>query len=426
LGTALGASITTLVVGQELIGNLEVTNGGSVFAINAILGTIDHGNRTDGSVLVSGVNATRPSMVEVGNNVANSGGLFAATGADTDAQIEVVAGGLLRVTSLSLAGGPRSSALLFVDGANGARRSSLLAPLLESGIPSEPNPVAGMCVIGQVGQGTLNVSNGGLAECRNIAVGYMAGSAGEVNIGGSFGGFTSQVIARGTAEGDGLVCIGSVTACGAPSPGGRGDVTLTSGGLLEGEMVLVGAKGRIRGSGTVLALQGVHLVGGSVSPGVTVLSPDRDLTGFRNVSNSVDQTGALTIQGNLTVSAASEVVLHLLGSAADVQDALLVTGTVDLHGRLVLNFANGYAPKTGDQITLIQAGVLTGAPSAVIITGLADGFQYDLVLANGAVTLVALNDGVPAQPPVHRIFLPLVQRMSWGHAGTYISKLPVD
>lgn len=412
LGTTLGASILNLVVGQELIGNLEVTNGGGVFAINSTVGTMDHGNRIDGSVLLSGGNATRPSTFDAGNDVANNGGLFAATGAGTSAQIEVVAGGLMRVTSLSLAGGTQSNALMFVDGADGQRRSSLLAPLPPSGIPQAPNPSAGICVIGQVGQGTLNVSNGGLAECRNIAVGYMPGSVGELNIGGPFGGFTSQVIARGTVDGDGLVCIGSMTACGQPATGARGDVTL-AGGLLEGEMVLVGTHGRIRGNGTVIALQGVHLVGGTIAPGLTVLTPNQARTGLNSASSLANHTGILTIQGNLNISGTGIVALDLLGAAADKQDVVVVTGTVNMQGRLALNFANGYAPQTGDQLLLIQAGTFSGTPSDIIITGLADGFEYDLVMVGQTLALVALNDGVPTtQPLAYSTYLPSVTRSS--------------
>ena len=426
LGTSLGASILNLTVGQGLVGELAVTNGGSVFAINSSVGAVDHGNRTDGSILVSGVNAVRPSTFEAGNNIANNGGLFAAIATGTDAQIEVLNGGLMRVTFLSLASAPQSSALMFVDGASGARRSTLFAPLPESDIPPEPNPSAGLCLIGHAGQGALNVSNGGLVECRNIAVGYVPGSRGEINAGGASGAFTAQVIARGTADGDGLVCIGSVTACGQPATGAHGEVTLTAGGLLEGEMVLVGANGRIRGSGTVLALQGVHLFGGTVSPGVAILEPNRKLVGVSTLSDLADDIGALTIQGSLIVSETGEIALDLLGATADLQDSLVVTGTAALNGRLALTFGNGYAPRTGDELPLIQAGAFSGAPSEIIITGLEDGFEYELDFNGGTLMLIALNDGIVAQPSVHRVFLPLVQRLQWAYEGPYISKLLID
>jgi hypothetical protein len=403
LGTALGASILDLTIGQGLVGELAVTNGGSVFAINASVGTMDHGNRTDGSILVSGVNASRPSLFEAGNNVANNGGLFAAAANGTDAQIEVVDGGLMRVTFLSLASAPQSSALMFVDGANGARRSTLLAPLAGGDVPAEPNPAAGFCLIGHAGQGTLNVSNGGLVECRNIAVGYLPGSRGEINAGGSSGAFTAQVIARGTATGDGLICIGSVTACGQPGTGAQGDVTLTPGGILEGDTVLVGSNGRIRGSGTVVALQGVHLVGGTVSPGVTVLSPTLDGGGVApgigvlgadpapsgTIRRALAPTpiGTLSVQGGVTFGPGSQLVLEVGGAAPGAFDSLVVTGAATLGGQLTLDFVDGFLPRRGDTFRLVQAGSVLGAFAAVVATGLPAGYEYEVTVLGGEVRL---------------------------------------
>lgn len=403
LGTVLGASILDLTIGKGLVGELVVTNGGSVSAINATVGTMDHGNRTDGSILVSGVNAARPSTFEAGNDVANNGGLFAGAATGTDAQIELVDGGLMRVTSLSLASAPQSSALMFVDGANGARRSTLLAPLPEGDVPAEPNPSAGFCLVGHAGQGTLNVSNGGLVECRNIAVGYLPGSRGEINAGGTSGAFTAQVIARGTIAGDGLICIGSVTACGQPGTGARGDVTLTPGGLLEGEMVLVGTNGRIQGSGTVLALQGLHLVGGTVSPGVTVLSPtlggsvvapgihvpgaDPAPSGTIRRVLAPTPTGTLSVQGGVTFGPGSQLDLEIGGTAPGLFDLLVVTGTATLGGQLTLHFVDGFLPRRGDTFRLVQAGSVLGAFAAVVATGLPAGYEYQVSVLGGEVRL---------------------------------------
>ena len=402
LGTAL-SSILNLAVGQELMGELHVTNGGSVFAITATVGALDHGSRTDGVLTVTGGNVTRPSTFAVGNDFANNGVLFAATGQGTDAQIEITEGGRVQVTSLSLASGPQSNALAFVDGVSGQRRSSLTSPLPGSNDVGAPNPAAGMCVVGHAGQAALNVSNGGLMECRNIAVGLLPGSRGEINIGAD----GSQVIARGTINGDGLVCIGGVLACGGPGAGARGDVIIAKGGLLEGEMVLVGTRGRIRGNGTILALDGVHLFGGSVSPGITILEPQA-----RSVASHTP--GTLTIEGNLLISPTSAITMNVLGGTADLQDRLVVSGTLNLNGDLAINFGNGYAPRQGDSLALIQASAITGAPQEVRIDGLKPGFDYELVVVAGALTLTALNDGESTtQNAVKSLYLPLIQRPAW-------------
>jgi hypothetical protein len=62
----------------------------------------------------------------------------------------------------------------------------------------------------------------------------------------------------------------------------------------------------------------VHLVGGTVSPGVTVLEPRRAMLN--------DDLGALTIQGSLIVSETGEIELDVWGETAVSQDSLVVTG----------------------------------------------------------------------------------------------------
>jgi hypothetical protein len=92
-------------------------------------------------------------------------------------------------------------------------------------------------------------------------------------------------------------------------------------------------------------------------------------------------------------------------------DQLLITGTVEFKGELQLNFGEGFAPLTGDVFTFIQADSATGNFDDVTITGLAEGFEYELTLSNGAATLTALNDGVATTVPTPRtVFLPLIAR----------------
>ena len=186
VGALLGI-VTDLVIGESLIGKLEVRNGARTHAVTTTVGTRDHGTRTDGFLTVDGTNATLPARFESGGE--ESGGLFVATGAGTDALVTVSGGGLMTLARLSLADGAQSSALMFVDGMEaadgGERRSTVTAPLP----PVEPDPEAGRaaaaapengdCVVGRAGRGTLNVSNGGLVRCRQLAVGFGAGSRGK-------------------------------------------------------------------------------------------------------------------------------------------------------------------------------------------------------------------------------------------------------
>lgn len=413
LGTLLGP-ISELVVGEALIGRLEVTNGGNTIAITTTVGTRDHGATTDGFLTVEGANVSRTAHLTSGNQ--SNGGLFVATGNGTDALITVSAGGTMSLTQLSLADGAQSTALMFVDGMEatdgGERRSTVMAPLPPTPETSNhtvaQNPQEGVCVIGRTGRGTLNVSNGALVHCRQIAVGFEPGSRGEMNIDGVFRSQSAEVIADGPRIEDGVICIGRAPLCGAATGNVRGEVVVGDDGILSGRIITIGAGGRLRGSGIAIAREGVIAFdGGGIAPGVVQLG------GAQRAAGSTHQTGALTIQGDLTVSATSVITLHVLGGASEQQDRLIINGTANIKGQLALVFDNGYAPQQGDQFSLIVATVFENAPGAVTITGLAPGFEYTLSVVGDTVTMTALNNGVATTtPPLLHLYLPVVTR-SW-------------
>ena len=416
LGALLGP-IQELIIGESLIGRLEVTNGGSAIAVTTIVGTRDHGATTDGFLTVEGTTATRTATFTSGN--VDKGGLFVATGAGTDALVTVSAGGVMSLTQLSLADGANSNALMFVDGMEtadaGDRRSTVIAPLppVASSVATERtaalNPDNGNCVVGRAGRGTLNVSNGALVRCRQLAVGFGSGSRGEMNIDGLLRGVPAQVVVTGPLPEDGAMCIGRVPLCGAAGANVRGEVILGLDGQLEARIVGIGNGGRLRGSGIVIASDGVVVIdGGGVAPGIVQLGGELRAAPQQTAAQ---QTGAITIQGNLTISPTGVITLHVLGDTAELQDRLVVSGTVTLDGDLALNFGNGYAPRQGDQLALIQANTINGAPQQVVITGLEPGFEFDLAAPGGVLTLTALNDGVPTTTATSAsIYLPLVTR----------------
>ncbi|MEZ4832258.1 MAG: hypothetical protein R2873_09715 [Caldilineaceae bacterium] len=412
LGTLLGPSVE-LVIGESLIGRMEVTNGGRAVAITTTVGTRDHGATTDGFLTVEGTTTTRTALFTTGQN--ELGGLFVATGNGTDAQITVSAGGVMSLTQLSLADGAQSNALMFVDGMEaderGDRRSTVVAPLPPITPGSEAsaqaatlNPDNGNCVVGRAGRGTLNVSNGALVRCRQLTVGFGSGSRGEINIDGLFRAVAAEVVVEGLLPEDGAVCIGRVPLCGASGNNIRGDVIVGADGQLSSRIVGIGNGGRLRGSGFVVARDGVVVFdGGSIAPGILQVNAQRS-------AEATQQVGTLTVQGNVTISETGVITMHVLGATPDLQDRLVVTGTVNLGGQLAIAFDNGYAPKQGDELTLIQATAVTGRPDNIVITGLADGFDFDLADVGNVVVLTAKNDGVPTTGSGARtIYLPMVQ-----------------
>ncbi|MFN3944216.1 MAG: autotransporter domain-containing protein [Allosphingosinicella sp.] len=97
--------------------------------------------------------------------------------------------------------------------------------------------------------------------------------------------------------------------------------------------------GLLSGSGTFRAPY-VTVVGGIVAPG------------------GADRIGTLTVDGNLVMSSASALFIDANRQAAD---RLAVTGAASLGGSLVMNKAQGAAPKHGDSFVILTAnGGVTG------------------------------------------------------------------
>jgi hypothetical protein len=78
-----------------------------------------------------------------------------------------------------------------------------------------------------------------------------------------------------------------------------------------------------------------------------------------------------------------------------------VTGTAALGGTLSISFIDGFAPRAGQQFTVLTAaGATIGQFASIEILGLAPGFSYSaLPNAAGALVLTAQNDGVAISPP---------------------------
>lgn len=405
-GMTMFGLVHELVIGEGLIGEVSVLRGGKVSAITTTLGTRDHGAATDGWLTVDGLSTQRPSTFEsVGYE---GGGLYASTGAGTDSVIQVSGGGVMTVGKLTLAQAAGSSAYMSIDGTAAGRRSTAAATDLVTDTVE-----GGECVVGERGRATLQVTNGALLRCRRLQVGVYSGSRGAVEVDGFEGDFAEIAVADpegdavlGPAAGYGAICIGAAVLCdfsiSVPRANVQGDMLVGADAYVTARVVVVGSGGQLRGNGIVSTDEGVIVTnGGRVAPGVV------QLTNPRGVRALTETVGTLTIRGDLTVSETGVITLDVLGASAGLQDRLVVTGAVDLRGRTVVNFGNGYAPKAGDVLQLIQAGGMSEAGASVEVAGLADGFQYDVSAGGGGLVLTAVNDGVAAGGMV---YVPLVER----------------
>ncbi len=269
------------------------------------------------------------------------------------------------------------------------------AILWGSAVTSDPtwldvvDPSAGLCVIGWVHDGGVSLDDGGLFRCRNIQLGQTGASgAGYLTVDG------------------GMVRALDVLTVGQAG-GGSGVVDMENNALVATNGTYITPNGVISGTGTLavgfLGLQN----DGTLAPGITMLYPLASIVSPHSGAPAQNGTATLTVSGTLTMSATSRLRIPLIGSSAGQYGSLGITGTAQLDGILALDFGNGYAPQQGDTFTFLAAtGAVTGTFDSVTIGGLLPGFEYELAIVDGQVTLEALNDGVS----LRKVFLPLVKR----------------
>jgi len=302
-------------------------------------------------------------------------------------------------------GGPGSgNTLALLEGAKGEIGGNLIIGQDGSGVvvmfghthlanPTELDVVdsqAGLCVIGQAYDGGMALDDAGLLHCQNIQLGQpgMSGT-GMLNVDG------------GIARALDLLTVGQVG-------GGRGVVMMTNRAIVASNNgTYITANGVISGTGTLVVGPFGLLNEGTLAPGITVQYP-RAAPG---PSRAPAATATLAITGTLTMRPSGRVEIPLIGDDPGQYGSVAATGAAVLDGVLALNFQQGYAPRQGDIYTFLSAASLSGAFDSVAISGLAPGFQYQLINSSGRLKLKALNNGVPTSgPPPRRIFLPLVRR----------------
>ena len=105
------------------------------------------------------------------------------------------------------------------------------------------------------------------------------------------------------------------------------------------------------------------------------------------------QLGSITVQ-SYQQAAGGTLDIQLRGVTADPEhDRLVVTGAATLNGTLDVSLLSGFIPEAGDSFTVLTAGSITGAFSAVELPLLSDGLVWNVNRSSTAVTLaVALAD----------------------------------
>lgn len=381
--------VNQLTIGDALPGTLDILNGG----VAAVFGLLQVGLQAHNTPLGDGriINEGTDGFGQQASTLlAFDDALFGmGDGARGDWQIfDGGAGSVIGNLHLGHTAGSRGT--LSVSGINVLGLRSRLDVGTDDGFE--------VCRVGFDGRGSITVFGGALVTCRTMNIGGNEGSRGEVFISGQSAGGTRSTLQVG------VLCVGGNPLCGS-NPTAPGTLTLQSGGLVQTRILAVAPGGRLLGQGTVQASD-TMLIAGEVAPGID-LSPQLNAA---NRAAAVALVSPATLAISATVEMTDTAVITLDIHAPDLYDQLLITGTVKLAGQLILNFGEGFAPQQGDVFDFIRADSTTGNFAEVVITGLAEGFKYDLAPVNGRLTLTALNGGVATTQPTSRVFLPLVRR----------------
>jgi autotransporter-associated beta strand protein len=211
--------------------------------------------------------------------------------------------------------------------------------------------------------GLLTVANAIAVQSGSVSA-ILQGTAGMTKTGGgtvtlsavnSYGGVTSL-------NGGTLALLGGGTL-------GSGNVDFNSGTLdisgKSGDYTLASTNG-VTGTGTIIT--GTHTL---------------NLTGVLSPGNGA--AGTLNVNGNLNLGADS--IFKIFGTLNF--DQLIVIGTLTLNGNI--DIVTDYAPVYGDQITIVQAGTLTGSANFTG-TNFAPHTSWSVTQSGGDIILTAVPE----------------------------------
>lgn len=192
-------------------------------------------------------------------------------------------------------------------------------------------------------------------------------------------------------DGSSFIAFDSFTKTGAGSLELSGDLDLSEQGtgvIDEGNLVMMGGS---------ITLSELLVTGGTALQGVGDIFGDV----FVEVGGSVGpgfSPGLLTIYEDLTVEGA--LAIEIAGLGLGEFDFINVLGTANLANAIInFIFIDDFLPELGDVLPFLSANSVLGlATTSFTYSGLADGFEFDVLEENGVLIFQALNDGMAAVP----------------------------
>ena len=245
--------------------------------------------------------------------------------------------------------------------------------------------------VGSGAQGTLNITSAGAGSQVSDQAVTTVGTQGTLNVTGGGSLYSDSVGLNGvtTVSGGGSVLSGREVYAG-------GTVQVLNGGRISAIYPEISGNVTVDGAGS------------SISSGFRSLIID----GGSNVT--LTNGGSLSVPANtgyLELDAGATLTFGMTGASGNG----VVYGPGVLDGTVDFDFLNGFAPTAGENFTLFDGSQdqffgVNVTDAAFEVTGLAPGFEYQLVSTNSAFELEALNNGVsltgtsPAPEPASIFF----------------------
>lgn len=371
------------------IGHLSGDNASKVFKNGASLNTnlnVDVGYSGSGSLFVeSGSQISSGDSVlarnsgssslaivkDIGSSWESSGNIV--VGMHSNATLSVQSGGLLKSHRGEIGERGAGVGVVNVDGANSRWEITKL------GTDFLTN---GNLLVGEFGNGTLNITNGGTVANVNGAIATQSTSTGIVNVNG----------AGSTWDNSGTLSIGSLS-------GGSATLNIENGGQVTvADTAIIYSDGVINLHDGIFDAASIELVGtGELSIDGGTLIVDSfigDLTQDGGVLSPGDSPGLMTISGDYNFHDGT-VLLEIAGVTRGIDyDALDISGVADLNGTLDIDLL-GYSPVVGDSFHFFDSSSFSGNPlfdfsGAVLGQGLV--WNVDGFMSTGTISVAAVPE----------------------------------
>jgi len=257
------------------------------------------------------------------------------------------------------------------------------------------------------GHASVNISGGAVLDCTVTNLGMNRNTyAAVIDGAGSEWNMARHIVVGGSAGqpggSDGTLDVVNGGVLSAADPGATSFVY--SGGVLtvadSGEANLAGRL-QVRGGelnvhrGTMRVENGVDLFSGRVRAS-SVIVGDLEITAATlEPRTGASQIGIMSVEGNVNTDsdlASFEIQIGGL-EPGDQHDQLAVTGSVHLHGTLVLRSFQEFEPQRNDEFVIVTGNGVSGRFSSVDEDSVWSSLCYDIIYEERQVRIVVIGRG---------------------------------